>query len=291
MDTPAVDWSDRSIILGSVAAPPFRNLGNRLIHAATLKLLGLRQDTPCFSLFQPMTPKRADYINSFDLVVFTGCTILEGSKGHQAFFNAHCERIETPKMLCAGAYCCEPVDEPGLDLARWFDGPLGARDPWTHEYLSRHGIESVLVGCPTLFSAPTLFETDSVHQITAMSASPALQADAFSPFASNTIKWVRHEPDDPGEDIDSDTLFDDVGAVVTGRLHLALPAIARGLAVRFFGPNYWMNANAGRAAGSTRFSLLEHLGVPTNGRETQVHTDIALSSLADGWRRFLQAWR
>lgn len=96
---PMVNWGSKSVILGSVAAGPYANYGNALIERATLAALGLTSDTPRFSLFEPMTETLARHINTFELAVFTGCTILDGRSGHQGFFNQHCSKIRIPNCF------------------------------------------------------------------------------------------------------------------------------------------------------------------------------------------------
>ena len=127
-------FADRKVIIGSVAKGPYSNLGNTLIERATLRCLGLPNETPMFSVFEPMTPQRAHTLNSFDLVVFTGCTLLQASEGHQRFLNAACDRISVPKLCFAGAFCAQLHDEPALEVARWFEAPTGAV-PFSFEYV------------------------------------------------------------------------------------------------------------------------------------------------------------
>lgn len=262
--------SDKSVIVGSVGCGPFVNRGNALIERETLAALGLPHDTPRFSVFEPMSEERANHINRFDLVVFTGCTILQASAGHRNFFNRHCEAIHIPKLLFGGAFCCDLDDEPDLKLARWFDGPLGARDPWTAAALERNGIEAVLVGCPTLLAplAPDCERSEPVYVL--FSSTPELDLQEGLYRSVGPARWVRHEPGENGVDIMAPELFDGVRLAVTGRLHLALPAIARGIPVAFFGPDHWRHQPMRQAAGRTRLTLLEWLGVPLSGEISSV---------------------
>jgi len=280
----------KSIILGSVAAGPFANFGNQLIERATLDALGLPPDTPRFSVFEPMTEALASYINQYELVVFTGCTILQGSAGHQCFFNDHCAEIRIPKLLCAGAFCCQPDDAPGDQLARWFDPPLAARDPWTSAYLSRIGIGNVLVGCPTLLAPSEAADNGGeASEWTLFSSTPQIQLPPDLLPTLHPIRYVRHEPADEGTDVTSPDLFQDVRMTVTGRLHLALPSIARGIPVRFFGPEHWVDPKVRNAAGPTRLSLLEYLGVSLSGELSTIRSlgnVQGLHAAFDSWKRY-----
>lgn len=286
---PMVNWGSKSVILGSVAAGPYANYGNALIERATLAALGLASDTPRFSLFEPMTETLARHINTFELAVFTGCTILDGRSGHQGFFNQHCLKIRIPKLLCAGAYCCEPGDKPSGELAQWFDPPLAARDPWTHKYLKSLGLDTTLVGCPTLFEPFKHGDHENADR-TLLSLTPRLNLskEVFNSFGR--VRVVRHQPGErQAEDARSPGLFDGVRMTVTGRLHLALPSIARGIPVRFFGPDHWMDAKVRRAAGSTRFSLLDYLEVPQSGEVANHHPGEQIQHLREAFQHWARA--
>jgi hypothetical protein len=268
LGTRLVALTERRMILGSVAADGSSNFGNVLIHRATLKALRLPPSTPAFSVFEPMTSVRARQINSYDVVVFTGCTILQMSPGHQRFFNDLCNEIRIPRICLGAAFCCEEEDLPPLDLARWFTAPIAARDPWTSSYLSRHGIANHLVGCPTLLARDPLPSgwMQSSAGVTLVSSTPRLVLGRGQGPTDGPVRLVRHEAGAPGVDVRSRRLFEGVRGCITGRLHLALPAIAAGIPTRFFGPRFWSDERVARAAGTTRFSLLRFLGLSAQGK-------------------------
>lgn len=277
----------RRLILGSVAGDGCRNLGNVLIHRATLEALGLPPSTSIFSVFQPISRALVRRINIHDAVIFTGCTILQSSPGHQRFFNELCSQIRVPRLCFAGAFACGERDEPPVELARWFTPPIAARDPWTSNYLSRHGVENSFVGCPTLLTGPHLPDRWSgiPSGVTLLSSTPRLANPELD--AERSARLVRHEPGVAGMDVRSPHLFQGVSACLTGRLHLALPAIAKGIPVRFFGPEYWADERAAKAAGPTRFSLLRFLGLSLRGEPAAPYPQEELAFI----RASFNAWR
>ncbi len=76
------------------------------------------------------------------------------------------------------------------------------------------------------------------------------------------VRFVAHDARRPGEDLRRHDLFENASLVVTSRLHGALPAIARGIPVRFFDEGLLRDAGD---HGSVRYSLLRMLGVPGDG--------------------------
>jgi hypothetical protein len=280
-------FADRKVIIGSVAKGPYSNLGNTLIERATLRCLGLPNETPMFSVFEPMTPQRAHTLNSFDLVVFTGCTLLQASEGHQRFLNAACDRISVPKLCFAGAFCAQLHDEPALEVARWFEPPIAVRDPWSAVYLTRMGIANRLVGCPTLLDGSTLLRWRKPSSgVTLVSSTPILR-ELFIEDLPGELRFVSHEFGAPGRDLRTHGLLDAAQLCITGRLHLALPAIARGIPVRFFGPRHWVDERIVRTAGPSRFSLLEFLNISTDGILPKDYPTEQISEL----RSALQTWK
>jgi hypothetical protein len=234
-----------------------------------------------------MTHDLVDWINDHDLLIFTGCTILQDHPGHQQCFNEPFREIRVRKICFGAGFCCALDARPSLRIARLFDEPIAARDPWTAEYLTRAGISNRLVGCPTL-----LEETGVTRWMppgegrTLVSSTPELDPRLASFSHDAGIRYVSHEASTPGWDLNRPDLFEDVGLVITGRLHLALPAIAQGIPVRFYGPQYWRNEATRHAAGPSRFSLLNHLG-------QSIHGDMAATYPAEQIREFrtqLHAW-
>lgn len=280
--------ADRAVIVGSVAKGPYRNLGNSLIERATLRILGLPHTTPTFSVFEPMTRSLARQINKYDLVLFTGCTILQMSEGHQRFLNDICEEVRISKFCFASGFCCEQHDNPPLDVARWFNSPVAVRDPWTANYLTRMGISNQFVGCPTLLVEPRISQWRSMsHGVTLISSTPRIHTLSQLGW-SNEIQYVRHEPSTPGKDIREQDLFNNVRLCITGRLHLALPAIAKGIPVRFFGPSYWLDERVRLSAGLSRLSLLKFLKISMEGELSEMYPTEELDYLRTEFQKWKQ---
>ncbi|MCB1504822.1 MAG: polysaccharide pyruvyl transferase family protein [Hyphomicrobiaceae bacterium] len=246
----------KKLVVGSVGCGPFGNRGNALIERETLRLLGVGADIPKFSIFERLTEELVDHINSFDLLLITGCTTLQDNPDHQICFDDLFRKITIPKINFGAAFCGPTTARPSLRVAEMFDLPIGARDPWTHDYLSRHGIKAELIGCPTLLNGPDLLDwLNGTRQRILVSSTPPLDISHLAADRVENVELISHVAGLPGRDICEEDLFEGVTCVYTGRLHAALPALAQGIRVRFFAPSY----------GRSRFSLLEFLGVSLRG--------------------------
>jgi hypothetical protein len=124
---------------------------------------------------------------------------------------------------------------PGADfLRRW--GPVGARDAFSLEQLERRGIPAYYSGCLTL----TLPRRDGIARSDAIIASD-LPPDALSYLratATGPVEEVTHlggeHLDAAGRDRAANALLDryaGAAAVVTTRIHAALPCLALGTPV------------------------------------------------------------
>lgn len=122
----------------------------------------------------------------------------------------------------------------GADYLR-AHGPVGARDAFTAEELSKRGITAYLSGCLTL----TLPPRDEPRQdfVVACDLSPAqlaaLQAATRRPIVtvSHTGKPSRDAPSQEAEAEEMLSLYARAAAVVTTRVHAALPCLALGTPV------------------------------------------------------------
>ncbi|PYQ22117.1 MAG: hypothetical protein DMF79_06600 [Acidobacteria bacterium] len=280
-------FGNKRVIVGSVAGPGSKNLGNRLIARSTLRLLGLDESTPSFSVFEPISEARLELINSHDYVVITGATTLQDDPGHQACFDAQFGRIRIPRICVAGSFYCEPGDRPSLRIARLFDTPVGARDPWTADYLARHGIDCELVGCPTLLVEPGAGSWRDGEGAVLVSSSPELAVDLAPLLHGRPVRYLRHEAGDRGEDPGGAEAFDGASLVVTGRLHAALPAIGRGVRVRFFGPDRWRADLRAYEWGTVRYTLLRHLGIRLDGAPNPDYPGAAIRRLRSSFTSWL----
>src|SRR5262249_39477185 len=101
------------------------------------------------------------------------------------------------------------------------------------------------------------------------------------------VRLLRHEAGEPGEDPAETGAFDGASLVVTGRLHAALPAIARGVRVRFFAPESWRADLCAYPWGARRYTLLSHLGIHLDGAENRDYPGAAIARLKSSWASWL----
>src|SRR5262245_2740469 len=196
-----VSFAHSKVIVGSVAVPPYTNYGNRLIEEATFKLLGLPESTPRFSVFQKISDELLEFINSHEYLIITGCTTLQDDPGHQVCFDSQFERIKIRKICLGAAFYCESDDHPSLRIARLYDTPIGARDPWTADYLAKNHIECSLVGCPTVLAGTDLEDwVDNPDGFVLVSSSPELMLD-YSVLDGRPVRLIKHDAASPGEEL------------------------------------------------------------------------------------------
>jgi hypothetical protein len=277
------------VIVGSVAAGRYRNFGNRLIERATFALLDLPSDTPVFSVFEPMTDARLEYLNDFEYVVITGATTLQDDPGHQACFDERFGRIRATKVCVGGGFYCDPDARPSLRIARMYDAPIGARDPWSAEFLQAHGVACEFIGCPTLLEGPgaTGWRENAGGPVL-VSSSPVLRVDAATLAPAARIRYLQHEPGSAGQELVDAAVFDAASLVITGRLHAVLPAVARGVRVRFYGERHWHPDYQGHDWGRVRYSLLDHLGISPDGDPDRAYPATQVRALRDTCRAWLR---
>jgi hypothetical protein len=149
-DTHVGPFLNKKVIVASVGCGPYGNRGNVLIERYTLRIIWLPPDTPRFSVFERISSDLIRKINECDYLVVTGCTTLQDHEEHQVCFDEQFEKITIPKICFGAAFCCSAGDSPSLRIAKMYELPIGARDPWTYEYLSSNGIDCELIGCPTI---------------------------------------------------------------------------------------------------------------------------------------------
>jgi hypothetical protein len=279
---------DKKVVVGSVAAGTYTNYGNRLIERSIFQLLNLPETTPRFSVFERISDELLEFINGHDYVVITGCTTLQDDPGHQRCFDAQFERIR-PKKICFGAsFYCEADESPSLRIARLYDTPIGVRDPWTAEFLSKHGIAHALIGCPTVIDqAGITCWVDAPDGFTLISSSPRIElSPAERPDPART-RYIKHDPWSAGEELRDFDVFDGASLVLTGRLHGALPAIARGIPVRFYGREQWHDDYRKYSWGDVRYSLLSYLGIDLRGGDNPAYPRAAITTLQENYAAWL----
>jgi hypothetical protein len=274
--------ADKKPIIASVAIGPYENYGNALIERSTFKLLGLPTSTPKFSVFERIGDALLERINSYDYVLVTGCTTLQDDSGHQRCFDEQFRRIKIPKACVAGTFYCEPDESPSLRIAHMYDLPIGVRDPWAADYLHRNGIDCDLIGCPTLLEGPDLDRwKDNEEGVVLISSTPPCSFPQLPP--GRRRRYIAHDTASPGDSLLAADIFDDASVVVTARLHAALPAIARGIPVRFYDQRHWDTDYRTQQYGSIRYSLLSSLGIPLDGNEAAAYPAPQIRALKHSW--------
>jgi hypothetical protein len=278
-------FADKKLIVGSVAIGPYANYGNVLIERATFSLLGLPRSTAKFSVFDRIDDELLERINSYDYLLITGCTTLQDHPGHQRCFDEQFRKIKIPKICFGATFYCEPDETPSLRVAQMYDLPIGARDPWCADYLRRNGIDCEFIGCPTALDGPDLddWQPNDDGDVLISSTPPIDMAEADWP-RRRTHRYLAHDLDSPGEPVTADGIFESASLVITGRLHGALPAIARGIPVRFYDQRNWHPDYRLQHYGSNRYSLLEFFGIPLNGGEAQDYPAAQIRALKRDYR-------
>ncbi|MBK7999087.1 MAG: polysaccharide pyruvyl transferase family protein [Verrucomicrobia bacterium] len=159
------------------------------------------------------------------------------------------------------------VAEPDTRVARAMRPPVGARDPFTYECLRRAGIETLYTGCATLLM-PAEGVADDGYVLFSLGRGHVREQTLASRLLAreHTVVGICHEDGDEERyraagwelplvnwrgDVELYlSYFKRASTVVTGRLHGALPALAFGKRVFYFGTR------------DTRTSLFDDLGVP-----------------------------
>lgn len=159
-----------------------------------------------------------------------------------------------------------------LSIASLFARPIGARDSFTYEAFRSGGLETLFTGCPTLHLEPGDTGDDGYVLLSLGRGAIAEQMRGALELARrHEVVGIAHEWGQAGRfraagwELPLVVFEGDVEAylrwfrratvVVTGRLHGALPALAMGKRVCYYGTR------------DTRTVLLKDLGIPTHGYE------------------------
>lgn len=251
------------------------NFGDRVIDLAVRGLLAQRLPEPAARC----DPRAGAFPSGeFDCLLIPGVTHLTAGQ---------CPGLERVRALPYPTYCLsgsiwQPLPPPGvlvrtrvlrrrrpdpdLRVARLMAAPIGARDPFTHALLSRHGIPSLYTGCATLMLPPDGVADDGFLLMSFGRGQVRAQTRAGYALArTRDVIGICHEVGDEeryraaGWRLPLVTYRGDLEAylsyfkrarlVVTGRLHGALPALAYGKKVFCYGRR------------DTRTTLLDDLGV------------------------------
>lgn len=269
------------------------NVGNHLIEWSLKRALKLGEPLLTFDSFKRLDATLAERINrECRFVLSPGSTVLEPGQ-NEAYGSFGVFRVPTP---CFGGCLWgarrgraeavlamvaprwtgrlrgareERIDEEKLAVARELSQPVGARDPYTFEVLRGAGIETRLVGCPTLMTERAMTSwrrTEGRHAVVSMSRDglatqcrlirglrrrwkvTVLVHEGYERRVLRLIRGIEVVEFESCEQFAE--LYAQADLVVTGRLHGVLPAMAHGTPVLFYGDR-----------NDTRFTLLEHLGV------------------------------
>jgi hypothetical protein len=268
-----------------------RNYGNYFIEWSLKQLLSLPEADVVFDSFKPLGQSQIERINqTCQFVINPGCTSLQPGEnaafeaferikvprpcfggclweyGHQTKFTQALRTVGPVRF----AMRAKRGKTPKLTIARQMSRPIGSRDPYTHEMLQAGGIESILTGCPTLLSPQPVREWKPVEGrrlavslsryalpmqlrlIRRLRKSWNIRILIHEDYEKYAVQWLDNVEVVEFESVEQFfACYRDSDAVLTGRLHGALPAIRYGRPVVFFGN-----------AGDTRFSLLRYLGLP-----------------------------
>ena len=268
-----------------------RNHGNWLIESSLRQLLLLPEPEITFDSYQPLDDGLVEKINTCcSFVLNPGCTTLQS--GENAAYQDF-DRIKIPKPCFGGclwqmgiapkillaakalapsawSFKTAKSADPDLSIARKMSEPIGTRDPYTQSVLQKAGIESVLIGCPTLLSPKpvTGWRTSSDRRLLISLSRYSLPEQIrliWKIARSWDVRLLIHEeyerqiirflPRIKTVAFESSEQFfsqyREADMVITGRLHGVLPALRYGTPVVFYG-----------SVSDTRFSLLNFLGVP-----------------------------
>lgn len=258
------------------------NAGNFLIEYNLKKILeekGIREPAVVLDAFDN-TRNDLDKLKGVDFIFVPGCTTL--STHHYPALKKIIEDdgLSLPIYNIGAAFFGQPHEDSIALLKRYFS-PIGTRDPLSDEYLKKHDIETMLIGCPTLFSgkAESLAINDSNKVLFVFGLNhfdeqiELVKKIIAAGYRVTTIAQEKHQVEIAAKagieilDYSPEALISAINEsriVVTGRLHAALPAIACGI------PVYFINTLK-----DSRFSLLEYLGLKLNS------IDSALNEIVD----------
>lgn len=275
------------------------NFGNRVIDFATRRLLD-RFLPPPAAEFDSVLPEIPS--GDYDFVMVPGCTMI--TVGQNLGLD-HIDRLGRPVYCLAGAIWRRsprsgwlirnrvigkpppvPVD---LRVARLMTPPIGARDRETYQVLQEAGVDSLYVGCPTLF-LPADGVGDDGYVLVSLGRGRVRGQTAFARHLSKDhhVVGICHETHDysryraagwslPLVTFSGDlelylSYFKRAHVVITGRLHGALPSLAYGKPVYYYGTR------------DSRTTLLDDLGVPIHDYSD---LDRAVERASAGFNRYV----
>lgn len=254
------------------------NFGNDIIELATRKLLaatGIPLPASEFDSFSLESPK-----GEYDFALVPGCTMI--TAGQNPGLN-NIDALGCPVYCLAGSIWM-PLPRPGYLLrsrvVKWGSGkeadlsivrkmaqPVGARDQFTYSLLKKANIHTLYVGCPTLLLSDDDVADDG-YVLMSLGRGYTRTQTYFAHRLSRkyTIVGIVHETHDYARFLAAGwklplvqyqgnvdlylSYFKRASVVITGRLHGALPSIAFGKRVFYYGTR------------DSRTTILDDLGVP-----------------------------
>jgi hypothetical protein len=279
------------------------NFGNDIIEVATRKLLassGIPSPTNEFDSFAQETPK-----GGYDFVLVPGCTMITAGQNPGL---KNIDALGCPVYCLAGSIWM-PLPHPGyllrsrvfrwggeraadLSIVRKMAQPVGARDRFTYSLLKNAGIQTLYVGCPTLLLSDDDVADDG-YVLMSLGRGYTRTQTYFAHMLSrkHTIVGIVHETNDYARFLAAGwklplvqyqgnidlylSYFKRASVVITGRLHGALPAIAFGKRIFYYGTR------------DSRTTILDDLGVPIH-RYWQLAT--AVQRASNGHNRHLLSY-
>lgn len=264
---------DCQYIWGSIIRD--ENYGNGIIELCLKEILEIRKPDLVVDVKKSTFPENA---GKYSFIINPGTTTLYQKPAVDMAYSNFNANLP---VICFGASLWFRKDW-GLKFrrgdivqyAKKMNCEIGCRDPFTSELLEQEKIEYRFIGCPTLFPIANLISSNKTDDYIAFSFgrqySLGKQLDLLtSLMKNNCVKICIHEPAElkicerirvNGHNVISGSnpanllkTYYNARAIVTGRLHAALPGIAASKPVYFF---------RDRKTFDSRWTLLDYLKLP-----------------------------
>ena len=231
----------------------FKNFGNVLIERCLRRLIPINGSELRVDSFRPLEQTTIDQINRTRFLVVPGCTTIQ--TGHNPAMLA-LKQISIPIYVFGAAFKSMGNGFPSQDAVTGIGQVLGARDSFTESRLRHFGFHTSLIGCPTLWSGSRPLGSRSgpiaFSFARATDANAEKQLFLLDKLSARTEVVVlvhedRHDDIWPRSNFRKVSLQDydetleclrSCSALVTGRLHSLLPAVANGVPSVFFFDKY-----------------------------------------------------
>lgn len=263
------------------------NRGNFLIEFALQKILqknGFDKPNFIFDSIKPESDKIIEQINKTDFLIVPGCTTL--TVEDYPALKKILPSIKIP-IFNLGAAFSGNNSKPPIDDLKYFFKPIGTRDPFSHDYLNKHKMPNIFIGCPTLLlgQAESFQKRDNKKIVFFFGykeidwqkrilkslinknyeISVIVQEEKQKDIIKNLpVKIVEYDIKNVLKEIKRARLM------ITARLHGALPAISLGTPLFFI-----------KTMEDKRFDLLDYLGIKMNNINNaglQNNLDLALNN-------------